>query len=110
MEPHVLISRCVLICGSGLSVGVLGVISEAFLHYSRRVCASVVCVFTILMQNVLKTCHLGKGTSVPSAPQLSSFSIFSLPVLTNTLYGLFFLSVSLSLEHLNWCMVLSLLG
>ncbi|MCJ8738349.1 hypothetical protein PDJAM_G00034720 [Pangasius djambal] len=40
--------------------GVLGVVSEAFLYYSRRVCASVVCVFTILMQSVLKTCQLGK--------------------------------------------------
>ncbi|XP_053094791.1 SUN domain-containing protein 1 isoform X10 [Pangasianodon hypophthalmus] len=41
--------------------GVLGVVSEAFLYHSRRVCASVVCVFTILMQSVLKTCQLGKG-------------------------------------------------
>ncbi|XP_026770508.2 SUN domain-containing protein 1 isoform X7 [Pangasianodon hypophthalmus] len=40
--------------------GVLGVVSEAFLYHSRRVCASVVCVFTILMQSVLKTCQLGK--------------------------------------------------
>ncbi|XP_053495499.1 SUN domain-containing protein 1 isoform X2 [Ictalurus furcatus] len=40
--------------------GVLGVVSEAFLHYSRRVCASVVCVFSILVQSVLKTGQLGK--------------------------------------------------
>ncbi|XP_060795592.1 SUN domain-containing protein 1 isoform X2 [Neoarius graeffei] len=40
--------------------GVFGVVLEAFLRYSRRVCASVVCVFTILMQSVLKTCQLGK--------------------------------------------------
>ncbi|KAK3529341.1 hypothetical protein QTP70_029141 [Hemibagrus guttatus] len=40
--------------------GVFGAVSETFLHYSRSVCASVVCVFTILMQNVLKTCQLGK--------------------------------------------------
>ncbi|XP_047673176.1 SUN domain-containing protein 1 isoform X2 [Tachysurus fulvidraco] len=40
--------------------GALGVLSETFLHYSRRLCVSVVCVFTVLMQSVLKTCHLGK--------------------------------------------------
>ncbi|XP_053367616.1 SUN domain-containing protein 1 isoform X6 [Clarias gariepinus] len=40
--------------------GVLGVVSEVFLHYSRRVCTSVFCVFAILMQSVLKTCQLGK--------------------------------------------------
>ncbi|XP_058261997.1 SUN domain-containing protein 1 isoform X2 [Hemibagrus wyckioides] len=48
------------VSGCGLSVGVLGAVSETFLHYGRSVCASVVCVFTILMQNVLKTCQLGK--------------------------------------------------
>ncbi|XP_060718006.1 SUN domain-containing protein 1 isoform X7 [Tachysurus vachellii] len=41
--------------------GALGALSETFLHYSRRLCVSVVCVFTVLMQSVLKTCHLGKG-------------------------------------------------
>ncbi|XP_060717987.1 SUN domain-containing protein 1 isoform X5 [Tachysurus vachellii] len=40
--------------------GALGALSETFLHYSRRLCVSVVCVFTVLMQSVLKTCHLGK--------------------------------------------------
>ncbi|XP_046709594.1 SUN domain-containing protein 1 isoform X7 [Silurus meridionalis] len=44
--------------------GVLGVVSEAFLHCSRKVWSSVVCVFTILMQNVLKTCQLGKDRCV----------------------------------------------
>lgn len=58
--------HCILMSGCGLSVGVFGVVLEAFLRYSRRVCASVVCVFTILMQSVLKTCQLGKGTSLLS--------------------------------------------
>ncbi|KAI4889281.1 hypothetical protein NFI96_010830 [Prochilodus magdalenae] len=41
---------------------VLGLISEACLHYSRKAAASVVCVFTLLMQSVLlKTGHQGKA-------------------------------------------------
>lgn len=75
MEHRDSISGWILISACGLSVGVLGVVSEAFLHYSRRVCASVVCVFSILVQSVLKTGQLGKGISVPSAPEL--FSLFT---------------------------------
>lgn len=85
MEHCASISRCVLISGYGLSVGVLGVVSEAFLHYSRRVCASVFYVFTILMQSIVKTCRLGKGTSHLSLNSIPSpYSDF-----TSTLCGPF---------------------
>lgn len=76
-----------LISGCGFPVGVLGMVSETFLHCSRRVCTSVMYVFTILMQSVLKPCQLGKGTRFPSAPQLYLFSVCSLPVFTSALWS-----------------------
>ncbi|XP_072523838.1 SUN domain-containing protein 1 isoform X2 [Salminus brasiliensis] len=42
--------------------GVLGTLSETCLHYSRKAAASVVCVFTLLMQSILsKTTQKGKA-------------------------------------------------
>uniref|UniRef100_A0A8B9KDU5 Zgc:152977 n=1 Tax=Astyanax mexicanus TaxID=7994 RepID=A0A8B9KDU5_ASTMX len=42
--------------------GVLGLLSEYCLHYSRKAAASVVCMFTLLMQSILtKTSHKGQA-------------------------------------------------
>ncbi|XP_026770511.2 SUN domain-containing protein 1 isoform X11 [Pangasianodon hypophthalmus] len=71
--------------------GVLGVVSEAFLYHSRRVCASVVCVFTILMQSVLKTCQLGKGSAASGALQWLGTAWYQLVTLMSLL-NVFFLT------------------
>ncbi|XP_046709597.1 SUN domain-containing protein 1 isoform X10 [Silurus meridionalis] len=71
--------------------GVLGVVSEAFLHCSRKVWSSVVCVFTILMQNVLKTCQLGKGSAASGALQWLGTAWYQLVTLMS-LFNVFFLT------------------